>query len=187
MRTRILTGVVAACSFGFLSSASAQSFATAPLLDAPYHSVGPGEEVIVREREYIIRRRPILSDHVVYAPPVPVAPIPYARPAALVPAGAEVEPDDEVHGYDRGPYSGHPAYEAADICERWGLTVKRYHYDDHDQLRRHLADFLAAYYFARRLKTLKGHTPFEFVSKCWTSEPDHRAIRALRPSGWDLR
>jgi Integrase core domain len=50
-------------------------------------------------------------------------------------------------------------------------TVKRYHYDDHDQLRRHLADFVAAYNFARRLKTLKGLTPFEFVSKCWTSEP----------------
>ena len=26
-------------------------------------------------------------------------------------------------------------------------TVKRYHYDDHDQLRRHLADFVAAYNF----------------------------------------
>src|SRR3954447_4124176 len=37
-------------------------------------------------------------------------------------------------------------------------TVKRYHYDDHDQLRRHLADFVAAYNFARRLKTLKGLT-----------------------------
>src|SRR4051794_4810819 len=46
-------------------------------------------------------------------------------------------------------------------------TVKRYHCDDHDQLRRHLADFVAAYNFARRLKTLKGLTPFEFVSKCW--------------------
>ena len=35
-------------------------------------------------------------------------------------------------------------------------TVQRYHYDSHDQLRRHLADFLAAYNFAKRLKTLKG-------------------------------
>jgi hypothetical protein len=31
-------------------------------------------------------------------------------------------------------------------------TVKR-HYESHDQLVRHLADFLAAYNFARRLKT----------------------------------
>src|SRR3954468_18758762 len=58
-------------------------------------------------------------------------------------------------------------------------TVKRYHYDDHDQLRRHLADFVAAYNFARRLKTLKGLTPFEFVSKSWTSEPDRFKLNPL--------
>jgi hypothetical protein len=38
-------------------------------------------------------------------------------------------------------------------------TVKRFHYDSHDQLRTHLTDFLAAYNFARRLKTLGGLTP----------------------------
>src|SRR6202158_1490772 len=37
-------------------------------------------------------------------------------------------------------------------------TVKRYYYETHDQLRRHLADFISAYNFARRLKTLKGLT-----------------------------
>src|SRR3954467_7051910 len=58
-------------------------------------------------------------------------------------------------------------------------TVKRYHYDDHDQLRRHLADFVAAYNFARRLKTLKGLTPFEFVSKCWNSGPDRFKLNPL--------
>ena len=51
-------------------------------------------------------------------------------------------------------------------------TVKRYHYDDHDQLARHLADFISAYNFGRRLKTLKGLTPYEFICKCWTSEPE---------------
>lgn len=40
-------------------------------------------------------------------------------------------------------------------------TVKRFHYEAHDQLRTHLADFLAAYNFARRLKTLSGLTPYE--------------------------
>ena len=50
-------------------------------------------------------------------------------------------------------------------------TVKRYHYDGHDQLRDHLADFLAAYNFARRLKTLGGLTPYEFICKAWTSQP----------------
>ena len=38
-------------------------------------------------------------------------------------------------------------------------TVKRFHHDGHEQLRRHLADFIAAYNFARRLKTLEGPTP----------------------------
>jgi len=51
-------------------------------------------------------------------------------------------------------------------------TVKRYHYDDHSQLRSHLADFLAAYNFARRLKTLSGLSPYEYICKIWTSEPD---------------
>lgn len=51
-------------------------------------------------------------------------------------------------------------------------TVKRYHYDSHDQLRGHIADFLDAYNFARRLKTLSGLTPYEYICKIWTSEPD---------------
>ena len=54
-------------------------------------------------------------------------------------------------------------------------TVKRYHYDSHDQLRSHLADFLDAYNYARRLKTLSGLTPYEYICKIWTSEP-HRFI-----------
>ena len=44
-------------------------------------------------------------------------------------------------------------------------TVKRDHYDSHDQLRCHLADFLDAYNFARRLKTLSGLTPYEYICK----------------------
>jgi len=51
-------------------------------------------------------------------------------------------------------------------------TVRRFHYDGHGQLRQHLGDFVDAYNFARRLKTLKGLTPYEFVCKCWTDEPD---------------
>jgi hypothetical protein len=41
-------------------------------------------------------------------------------------------------------------------------TVKRFHYDGHDQLRRHLTEFVAAYNFGRRLKTLKGITPYSY-------------------------
>ena len=50
-------------------------------------------------------------------------------------------------------------------------TVKRYFYETHDQLRTHLRDFVDAYNFARRLKTLKGLTPYEFICKAWTSQP----------------
>ena len=51
-------------------------------------------------------------------------------------------------------------------------TVKRYHYDNHTQLRIHLAEFITAYNFGRRLKTLKGLTPYEFICKQWTDEPE---------------
>jgi transposase InsO family protein len=52
-------------------------------------------------------------------------------------------------------------------------TVRSYHYDSHQQLRAHLAAFVGAYNFARRLKSLGGLTPFEAISKAWTKEP-HR-------------
>ncbi len=51
-------------------------------------------------------------------------------------------------------------------------TVKRYHYDSHDQLRTHLRLFLDAYNHARRLKTLRGLTPYEHVLQVWRKEPD---------------
>ncbi|MFC0389713.1 integrase core domain-containing protein, partial [Muricoccus vinaceus] len=50
-------------------------------------------------------------------------------------------------------------------------TVRRFHYESHNQLRQHLADFIAAYNFARRLKTLRGLTPYEAICKAWTEEP----------------
>ena len=50
-------------------------------------------------------------------------------------------------------------------------TVKRFYYDNHAQLRTHLQNFVYAYNFARRLKTLKGLTPYEYICKVWTTEP----------------
>ena len=58
-------------------------------------------------------------------------------------------------------------------------TVKRFHYDSHDQLRSHLQDFLNAYNFARRLKTLAGLTPYEFICKIWTSEPQRFTLNPI--------
>lgn len=58
-------------------------------------------------------------------------------------------------------------------------TVKRFHYDSHDELRTHLADFMAAYNFARRLKTLNGLTPYEYIARIWTSEPDRFIVNPI--------
>ncbi|MFN8874268.1 MAG: IS481 family transposase [Brevundimonas sp.] len=58
-------------------------------------------------------------------------------------------------------------------------TVKRFNYDSHDELRQHLADFIDAYNFARRLKTLNGLTPYEYIAKIWTSEPERFIVNPI--------
>ena len=58
-------------------------------------------------------------------------------------------------------------------------TVRRFHYEDHHQLQTHLTDFIRAYNFARRLKTLRGLTPYEFVCKAWTNEPERFIVSPL--------
>ena len=58
-------------------------------------------------------------------------------------------------------------------------TVQRYYYDSHHELRRHLDDFLSAYNFGRRLKTLKGLTPYEFICKMWTSQPKRFTLNPI--------
>ena len=59
-------------------------------------------------------------------------------------------------------------------------TVKRYFYETHDELRAHLRDFVDAYNFARRLKTLRGLTPYDFICKAWTSQPQRFIISPLQ-------
>lgn len=51
-------------------------------------------------------------------------------------------------------------------------TVKRYHYESHRQLDAHLHDVINAYNYGRRLKTLQGLTPFEYIGKIWAQEPE---------------
>jgi transposase InsO family protein len=53
-------------------------------------------------------------------------------------------------------------------------------YETNDQLRSHLADFVTAYNFANRLKTLKGLTPYEYICKRWTKEPDRFTLSPLQ-------
>jgi len=59
-------------------------------------------------------------------------------------------------------------------------TVQRYHYDRYDQLEAHLADFVNAYNYARRLKALKGLMPYEYICKCWTSQPERFKLNPLQ-------
>src|SRR3954470_21518581 len=58
-------------------------------------------------------------------------------------------------------------------------TVQRFDYATHDQLRTYLADFVAAYDFGRRLKTLTGLTPYAFICKRWTREPERFRLDPL--------
>ncbi len=50
-------------------------------------------------------------------------------------------------------------------------TVKRYHYDTHRQLETHLTDFIGAYNYACRPKTLRGLTLYKFICKACADEP----------------
>ena len=50
-------------------------------------------------------------------------------------------------------------------------TVQSYYYSNHQQLERHLNDFLLAYNFARRLKALRGKTPWQFLEQQWQKNP----------------
>jgi transposase InsO family protein len=59
-------------------------------------------------------------------------------------------------------------------------TVKRFHYETHDELRSHLADFVSDYNFAKRLKTLKGLTPYEYICRAWTKEPERFTLNPLQ-------
>ena len=51
-------------------------------------------------------------------------------------------------------------------------TVKRYHYATIWELRRHIADWLAAYNVAPQLKALRWRTPIEAIHAVWQQKPD---------------
>jgi transposase InsO family protein len=69
-------------------------------------------------------------------------------------------------------------------------TVRRFHYGSHNELRTHLQLFVDAYNYGRRLKTLRGLTPYEFICKTWTEQPARftsyriRMIPAGASGGW---
>ena len=42
-----------------------------------------------------------------------------------------------------------------------------------------LVDFVASYSFGSSLKTYKGLTPYDFICKCWTSQPERFLLDPL--------
>jgi integrase-like protein len=55
-------------------------------------------------------------------------------------------------------------------------TVKKYEYQTHQHLKEHLYAFLMAYNVAKRLKTLRGLTPYESIGQCWHKEPERFTV-----------
>lgn len=55
-------------------------------------------------------------------------------------------------------------------------TVKKYYYQMHQHLKAHLDTFLMAYNFAKRLQTLQGFSPYEYICKIWQQEPERFTV-----------
>ena len=56
-------------------------------------------------------------------------------------------------------------------------TVYQYYYESQTALQEHLQAFINAYNFAKRLKSLNGLTPWEFIVKEWKSNPKSFKIK----------
>jgi transposase InsO family protein len=62
-----------------------------------------------------------------------------------------------------------------------GATVQRYHYGRHDQLEAHLADFINAYNYARRLKTRRASRLTNTSANAgFPSQNDSNSIRSSK-------
>lgn len=119
-----------------------------------------------------------------------IAAVPYAIHTILTDNGIQFAKRQGVEAYwsipfDRICQAHGIEHRLTKVCHPWTngqvermnrtikeATVKRYYYRSHDQLKSHLQTFLMAYNFARRLKTLKGLTPYEYICKIWATDPE---------------
>jgi Integrase core domain len=107
----------------------------------------------------------------------------FVLPAPRVPDGLTISPSPlRGTGGQRGAADLIPDNGIVERMNRTikDATVKRYFYETHAELGAHLRDFVDADNFARRLKTLRGLTPYEFICKAWTSQPQRFTINPLR-------
>jgi hypothetical protein len=116
-----------------------------------------GGQITARARSPWYKRRPARTRV------LPVPRVPDGLTIALIRSSAEREGTEAIMPDNREAERMNRTIKDA--------TVKRYHYDSHDQLRTHLHLFVDAYNHARRLKTLRGLTPYEAICKAWTDEP----------------
>jgi hypothetical protein len=54
--------------------------------------------------------------------------------------------------------------------------VKQDYYQTHQHLKEHLQAFPMAYTFAKRLNTLQGLTPYEYICQCWQKDPERFTV-----------
>jgi transposase-like protein len=52
-------------------------------------------------------------------------------------------------------------------------TTNKFTYAAHQELKEHLHAYLMAYNFGKRLKALKGKTPWQFILNQWTEHPEY--------------
>lgn len=60
---------------------------------------------------------------------------------------------------------------APEISTPKETPARQFYYQSHDHLQEHFSAFFDSYNFERRLKTLGGLTPYEFICKFWKTQP----------------
>jgi len=89
-------------------------------------------------------------------------------------------PDEAQPFLDQRPGGADDADDQEPAPAKAGdATIRPLHYETRAELRTHLADFMAPCNFARRLKTLGGLTPYEYICKVWTSVPDRFILNPI--------
>ena len=131
--------------------------------------------------------------------------LPYGVRSVLTGAGSQFTALQPPGGKNARPVESHPfarvcrarniLHEVLPPDQPWNIaqigTVKNAapgrskahaHYPGHDDLREHFLAFFKTYNFDRRLKTLRGRTPFEFVCQRWMESPEqfHQTPRENR-------
>src|SRR5690606_21210996 len=92
-----------------------------------------------------------------------------ANSSALMPSNM-LAPSTTSTTAPPSPSIPEPMARSTDEPHHQGSDRQRFYDETHDELREHLANFVAAYNFAKRLKTLQGLTPYEFICKSWIKE-----------------